>query len=198
MLYESTYYGVSQLDGDALMHYGVLGMKWGQRRFQNKDGSLTPAGERHYAKTGEKGYHYKSFGTKHNERKSAKLQKKIDSTTDSAKRKALTEKKAKIDRRAELSRKLDKREQAYANRVKTGKHIVARSLTTVGSKPYQQYLAMMNETRSGVTAKKVAAACMTKFGGRLASSIAKGVYMRQDELFKDSTKKKISRINSKL
>lgn len=31
-----------------LRHYGVLGMKWGVRRFQNKDGSLTPAGKKKY------------------------------------------------------------------------------------------------------------------------------------------------------
>lgn len=31
-----------------LAHYGTGGMKWGQRRYQNKDGSLTPLGRVHY------------------------------------------------------------------------------------------------------------------------------------------------------
>lgn len=33
-----------------LEHHGILGMKWGIRRFQNPDGSLTPAGEERYKK----------------------------------------------------------------------------------------------------------------------------------------------------
>lgn len=33
---------------DELTHHGVIGMKWGVRRYQNKDGSLTVAGKKRY------------------------------------------------------------------------------------------------------------------------------------------------------
>lgn len=31
-----------------LTHWGIKGMKWGRRRYQNKDGSLTPEGKKRY------------------------------------------------------------------------------------------------------------------------------------------------------
>ena len=36
-----------------LYHHGIKGQKWGQRRFQNKDGSWTPAGRQRYSEGGQ-------------------------------------------------------------------------------------------------------------------------------------------------
>lgn len=38
----------SDSDDDELYHYGVKNQKWGNRRYQNHDGSLTPLGRIHY------------------------------------------------------------------------------------------------------------------------------------------------------
>lgn len=51
---------------DYLAHHGILGMKWGIRRYRNKDGSLTDAGKKRYEKR-----KLKSFG----EMKDAALKK---------------------------------------------------------------------------------------------------------------------------
>ena len=39
-----------------LQHHGILGMKWGVRRYQNSDGTLTPAGKKRLRKSFHKSY----------------------------------------------------------------------------------------------------------------------------------------------
>lgn len=187
---------------ETLAHYGVLGMKWGQRRFQNPDGSLTAAGKKHYDQTGEYGYRYHSHATKKYYRKAKRVSQKISKEMDrlykrdpeglrkayktnsmSPKLIKLDQKLAKYKRRAERSAELDKREQANANQVSTGRALATRFLIGGNmSKGYQQMLAMSNTSiKGGSTGAKTVARIASYYGGTTLSRIMKAGYIRQGE-----------------
>lgn len=56
-----------------LYHFGILGMKWGVRRYQNKDGTLTEAGKKRYGDDPEK------FGEKRVREQMSKAMERSDS-----------------------------------------------------------------------------------------------------------------------
>ena len=56
-----SYYSIDTTND--LTHHGILGMKWGVRRYQNEDGSLTSAGKlRYYGAGGDRKGYYREKG----------------------------------------------------------------------------------------------------------------------------------------
>ena len=88
-----------------LRHHGIKGQKWGVRRFQNSDGSLTPAGAKRYSADD-----YKSALDKVN--KADKTLKDVKKMRNEAEAKTY-EKKIKYD----LSKMSDKDLQQAVNRL---------------------------------------------------------------------------------
>lgn len=62
---------------EELYHHGILGQKWGVRRYQNKDGSLTSLGERHRARQFDKAN--TKFLKKNGEKIKRKAEKAVES-----------------------------------------------------------------------------------------------------------------------
>ena len=97
-----------------LYHHGIKGQKWGVRRFQNKDGSLTPAGKRRYDEP--------NVGRKTKEAKTYKIPK-----NKSLHRLQLEEKYMKNGMTREQA------EQAAAKRIRTEQFVTAAAVVTVAS-----------------------------------------------------------------
>ena len=53
------------MGNDYLAHYGILGMKWGVRRYQNKDGTLTSAGKKRYRERSKTDKYHKDYKRAH-------------------------------------------------------------------------------------------------------------------------------------
>lgn len=73
----SEYY-ITKSDG-YVSHSGIQGMKWGIRRYQNEDGTLTPEGRIRYGKQAAKAYFKQNMLKRKQERaKSFKTYRKLD------------------------------------------------------------------------------------------------------------------------
>lgn len=118
-----------------LYHAGVKGMKWGQRRYQNKDGSLTPAGKKRYNSTSLKS----AIARRQNE----KVDKSFDKWREGAK---------KRDDAIALGKKANEARMAYENN-KGDKSL--KSAYNQANKDYKKALSKNTTYRKGTVRQEV-------------------------------------------
>ena len=98
------------MDNTSLSHHGIKGMKWGVRRFQNKDGYLTAAGKRRARENA-------SDEPSHDDYKKAHSGKSVKSMSDAELRSRLN--------RLQLERQY---KQLSSNDVNRGKEFVSKTM----------------------------------------------------------------------
>ena len=129
-----------------LYHYGVLGMKWGVRRYQNKDGSLTSAGRK---------------------RRSRSMSK------DAAEARQLSKKKTSQLSNAEL-KKLNERKRLEQEYSRLNPSVVKRGVTAVVATTGLMNTALNLYNNSDKIVKLGKTAC-DKASAAMANDIVKGL-----------------------
>lgn len=154
---------------DVIIHHGIKGQKWGVRRYQNENGSLTAAGKSRY----------KSFSTGRYERKAAKYQQKAaearkSSNQDKKDKASVYEHKSKeYSQRAKRSQEFDDNYMKEFNKRTNAKGFATAALVGFGA-----YDAYIRQRAAGI--EKGKAMVNTFLGGQIAAAKVRSDYVNQD------------------
>lgn len=143
----------SDISEEELQHWGIKGMKWGVRRYQNKDGSLTPAGKKRYDDD-------PSNDTETPEEKKARLLKSTDAKEIYENRHLLStnelnERINRIDTEARLASKIPTEKEKTGNdRMRDAKNTID-NVTNLYRSVDSAYSTVMNSAIGKTLAKKL-------------------------------------------
>lgn len=129
-----------------LYHYGIRGMRWGVRRFQNKDGSLTSAGRKRQKSKGEE---------VHEDYKKAHSKKSVKSMSDAELK--------SVNNRLQMERQY----ATMTKKTSRGKKVVTALIATAGT--------ITAAEAAYKTYKRVADVAIDKAGDMVMKDLAKGL-----------------------
>lgn len=175
-----------------LWHHGIMGMKWGIRRYQNPDGTLTIAGKIRY---GNKNRLEASVN-----KKAAKLQRKYNDLTgksirqnNAAKDKTKEETRKKDSKSKSISEMSSEELQAAINRINLEK-IYLQAMESVNPRKVnlgQKFIYSFKDQAVNSISKGAAEALGDVVKGALTKSLKKSFGLSDSS--KDNQKKKVNK-----
>ena len=124
-----------------LMHFGVKGQKWGVRRYQNPDGSLTPKGKHRISKMTDK-LNKKYLKFKNMEHENLKLNSQYNTHINNNQR-------TRADNDLSLMNYNDDKSQYYRDSSKNLIKKVSKLDPKLGKKLSNEYSDLLNKTFIG-------------------------------------------------